>query len=309
MPPRPATERLSRLLVMVPWLTARERVPLAEVATTFRITEAQAEADVLLMGLLGVPPYTGGCNVDVWLEGDDVVSFPQPYLARPPRLTPAEGFSLLAAGRTLLAVPGPEAGGPLERALAKLESVLGDGRGLAVDVAATPMLDVVRAAVEGGHRLRITYYAAWRNEESTREVDPHVVYQRRGRWYADAHCHRADGTRRFRIDRIREADDTGERFEPVQAAPPAEIFEPSLDARRVVLDLPGSARWVAEAYPAEVEERRDRLRVTIHSVGAAWLERLLLRVGPDARVVEPSDLADVGAAAARRLLVAYRSTN
>jgi proteasome accessory factor C len=305
MPPRPATERLGRLLVMVPWLTSRRRVTLDELADTFHISVEQAEDDVLLMGMLGVPPYTGGCNVEVWLDGDDVVAHPQPYLARPPRLTPSEGFTLLTAGRTLLAVPGAAAG-PLERALAKLAAVLGDGRGLAVDLQAPPLLDPVRNAVEHGKSLRITYYAAWQDERTEREVEPHVVYQRRGRWYVDAHCHRAGGTRRFRIDRISELADSGERFEPVRAAPPAEVFEPPADARTVVLDLPASARWVVEAYPAEVEEVGGRLRVTLRAVGAAWLERLLLRVGPDARVVEPADLADVGAAAARRLLDQYR---
>jgi hypothetical protein len=91
---------------MAPWLTARRRVPLAEVATTFRIPIGQAEADVLLIGMLGVPPYTGGFLVEVSLDGDDVIAHPQPFLSRPPRLTPAEGFGLLTAGRALLAVPG-----------------------------------------------------------------------------------------------------------------------------------------------------------------------------------------------------------
>jgi proteasome accessory factor C len=305
MPPRPATERLGRLLVMVPWLTARRRVPLEEVASTFHLSVEQAELDVLLMGLLGVPPYTGGCNVEVWLDGDDVVAHPQPYLQRPPRLTPSEGFSLLAAGRTLLAVPGATTDGPLQRALTKLESVLGDGRALAVDLQSPPLLEVVRAAVTEGRRLRISYYAAWRDELSDREVDPHVVYQRRGRWYLDAHCHGAAGIRRFRVDRIRSVVDTGESFEPVRADPPSEIFEAPADARRVVLDLPASARWVVESYPVEVLDDGERLRVVVHSVGTAWLERLLLRAGPDARVEEPSDLVGLGSAAAARLLAAY----
>ena len=38
----------------------------------------------------------------------------------------------------------------------------------------------------------------------------------------------------------------------------------------------------------------------------AWLERLLLRAGPDARVVDPPESADIGPAAARRLLGRYQ---
>ncbi len=306
MPPAPAVDRLSRLLVMVPWLTARRRVPLDELADAFDITRAQAEADVLLVGMLGVPPYTGGCLVEVTLEEDDVVAHPQPYLSRPPRLTPSQGFSLLTAGRALLGVRGAEAEGPLARALAKLSTVLGDGTGLAVDLQSPPALPEVRRAVEEGRTLHIEYYAAWRDTVTERAIEPHVTYQRRGRWYVAAQCLLRGGERRFRIDRIQHLEETGQRFEPVRADPPDGIFDPGADATHVVLDLPVSARWVVEAYPLEWEEADGRLTVHVDLLGTAWLERLLLRVGPDARVVEPPELRDLGAQAARRLLAEYR---
>ena len=74
----------------------------------------------------------------------------------------------------------------------------------------------------------------------------------------------------------------------------------------MVLDLPASARWVVEAYPLRWEEADGRLTVHVDLLGTAWLERLLLRVGPEARVVEPLELRDLGAKAARRLLIGYR---
>ncbi|CAA9244400.1 MAG: hypothetical protein AVDCRST_MAG20-1894 [uncultured Acidimicrobiales bacterium] len=305
MPPAPATERLNRLLVMVPWLTARQRVPVGELAAAFGITRNQAEADVLLMGMLGVPPYTGGCLVEVTLDEDDVVAFPQPYLSRPPRLTAAEGFTLLTAGQALLGVPGAEPDGPLARALRKLQTVLGDGRGLAVDLQSPTYLADVRRAVEDGRALQIRYYAAWRDGVTDRVVEPHVAFQRRGRWYLAAHCHLRGGVRRFRVDRIQQLEETGERFEPVRAPPPEGIFDPGDDAVHVVLRLPVSARWVVEAYPLEWEEVDGRLIVHVRLLGTAWLERLLLRVGPGAEVLEPPELRDLGTAVARRLLAAY----
>jgi predicted DNA-binding transcriptional regulator YafY len=36
------------------------------------------------------------------------------------------------------------------------------------------------------------------------------------------------------------------------------------------------------------------------------LERLLLRLGPDAEVIDPPDLVDTGRRAAERVLAAYR---
>ena len=103
MPPIPATEQVRRLLVMVPWLTARGRVPLDELAKAFGISVKQAEADVNQASMIGVPPYTGGYYVDVYLDEDGTVEAnPGPYLTRPPQLSAAQGFALLTSARALL---------------------------------------------------------------------------------------------------------------------------------------------------------------------------------------------------------------
>jgi proteasome accessory factor C len=307
MPPVPATEQLRRLLVMIPWLSARGRVSLDEVARAFHISTKQAEADVNQAMMIGVPPYTGGCYVNVYLDADgDVVADPGPYLSHPPKLTPAQGFALLASARAVLdaADAGLEPHGPLASAVAKLEKTLGDTHVVGVDLQAPPNLDVVRDAVETGTSLRIEYYAAWRDDVTDRVIDPHVVFQRNGRWYVQAWCHRANDIRRFRIDRIRSIEPVGS-FTPVRAEPPTDVWDPGADAPRVVIDIPATERWVVEAYPVEWEERGDMLRVTMNVLGTAWLERLLLKVGPSAKVIEPESMRSVGADAARRLLEAY----
>jgi proteasome accessory factor C len=77
----------------------------------------------------------------------------------------------------------------------------------------------------------------------------------------------------------------------------------------VVLDLAPAARWVAERYPNEgIEARPDGfLRVTLRISEQAWLERLLLRAGPDAALVEGDGAA--GPSAAGRVLARYRAGN
>jgi proteasome accessory factor C len=63
---------------------------------------------------------------------------------------------------------------------------------------------------------------------------------------------------------------------------------------------------VAEQYPVEKVEQLDggRLRVTLVASQPAWLERLLLRLGPHATVVAGD--TGLAAEAARRLLRHYR---
>ncbi|MDQ1424474.1 MAG: proteasome accessory factor, partial [Acidimicrobiaceae bacterium] len=77
------------------------------------------------------------------------------------------------------------------------------------------------------------------------------------------------------------------------------------------LELEPDAAWVVEVYPVEAVEQvgGGRLRATLAISARPWLERLLLRLGPRARVVEETgdaDLAGCAADAARRVLARYQ---
>ena len=69
--------------------------------------------------------------------------------------------------------------------------------------------------------------------------------------------------------------------------------------RRIPLTCPGP---VAD----RVDHPDGSFEVVFDVVGTTWLERLLIRVGPDARVLEPSDLTELGPQAAERLPDLYR---
>jgi proteasome accessory factor C len=207
-------------------------------------------------------------------------------------------------------VPGADDAGPLASALAKLESALGASGSVAVELEAPPLLAVVRAASEGRRRLAVEYFSAWRDEVTSRTIDPYVVFSQEGRWYVVAADSLRGDVRHFRVDRLASAGETGESFEvpeDVALAPPERAFRGSSESVEVVLVLPASARWVAETYaPLAVEDLDDgRLRVRLLASGERWLERLLLRVGPEAVVESPASMADVGARAAARLLEQY----
>ena len=316
--------RLRRMLLMVPWLLETGGSTVAELAERFGVSEDDVVRDLNLVMCCGVPPYGAEHMITVMLDDDgSVLAWRGPFFARPMRLTPTEGFAVLAAGRTLLAVPGADPEGPLATALDKLEAALGSatpvpdaagaGRGAAapsldVDLEAPPLLGVVRAAADAGERLDVVHYSAWR-DPTERTIDPLLVFSSDGRWYVTADDSRSGERRHFRIDRLAAAEPTGGHFErPPDAptGPPAQLFS-GADSTEVTLVLPASARWVAEAYqPLDVDELDDgRLRVRLAVGGERWLERLLLRVGPEAVVEAPPELVDAGAAAARRLLERY----
>jgi proteasome accessory factor C len=107
---------------------------------------------------------------------------------------------------------------------------------------------------------------------------------------------------------------TGRRFDP----PPTReevaelVYRPRPDDPRVVLELAPDAAWVVESTPHEaaVPLTRGRWkggwRLTLAVSEVTWLERLLLVLGPAARVVQPAALKDLAASAAERLRSRYR---
>lgn len=306
--------RLRRILLMVPWLLEEGGSTVAEIAERFGVSEKEVVRDLNLIMCCGLPPYGGGDLITVVLDDDgSVEAWPGPFFTRPMQLTPVEGFAVLAAGRALEAVPGTAQRDALRSALAKLEAALGAAGTLAVDLESPRHLGAVQRAANEGKRLRITYYAFGRDEVTERVIEPLVVHSRDGRWYAETRDVTDSGSpreRRLRVDRIRSAEPNGERFEaPVPPpAPPERLYEPGPDAIEVVVSLPGRARWFAEWMETEeVEHLGDgRLRVRLWVEGTRVLERLLLRVGPDAVIEAPPELAGLGRAAAERVLARYR---
>jgi proteasome accessory factor C len=309
-----ASDRLQRLLAMVPWIASQDGPTVEEICSRFGITPAELAADLDVIWLVGLPPYTPDALVDVAQDGDRVWIRYAEMFATAHRLTPDQAVALLTAGASVLALPGADADGDLAHGVEKLAAVLGVDRTQILDIdlgAARPdIVDTLRTAVRDQRRVRIDYYSYGRDSRSIREVDPHVVHAEGGSLYLVGHCHEAGGERRFRIDRVASATLLDEAVSvPPRTERSSDVFQADDADPRVVLDLPASAAWVAEAHPVEqVDHRRDgRLRVTLAVAAVPWLERLLLSLGPDARVAEGAPgLADAGARAAERILGRYR---
>ena len=166
----------------------------------------------------------------------------------------------------------------------------------------------MQRAIQARHTVTIDYYAFGKDERSVRRVDPHRLYADQGHWYLAAFCHEAGGDRIFRADRIRQITTLDTTFEPPRDEPNLAVFRPAPDDPRVTIDLAPSARWVVEQYPTEAHEERDDgvVRVTLAITARPWLERLLVRLGPEATVVEehPS-LSGATTEAAARILARY----
>lgn len=307
-----ADDRLRRLLALIPWVASQDGPTVKDVCARFGCTERQLVADIELVFLCGVHPWTPDALIEAVVEDGRVWIRYADWFRRPLRLTPPEALALVARGAALLAVPGTDPAGPLARGLAKLASVLGVAPGEAMDVELGPaeagVLDVVRHGAARHHQVELDYYSFGRDGWSVRIVDPWRVFSEGGSWYVEGWCHQAGDTRLFRVDRVRSASALESTFTPPPAPTGARTFSPRADDPVVVLDLAPAAGWVATQYPNEgVQAGSDgRMTVRLRVSERAWLERLLLRLGPDVVVVEgPADLAGAGSAAAARLRRRY----
>jgi proteasome accessory factor C len=311
-----ATDRVLRMLAMVPYISRRPGVAIAELAAEFGVSVDQVTSDLDLLMVCGLPGYYPDDLIDVVLDEDGgTVSISYDAgIVRPVRLTTDEAVALTVALRALADLPGlvdPEA---VLSALAKLEQAAG-APVPAVQVAAAdpaPALGVVREALHRSKRLWIRYYTASRDALTEREVDPIRLLVIDGHAYLEGYCHVAESVRRFRVDRIDEARITEEPAQAplwVDADVPAALFSPDPSSRPVTLLLRPGAKWVAEYYLmdeiTELEDPAGALRVRMRFGGDDWLVRLVLSLGGAAVIEDRPDLAAQVAERAAAALAAY----
>jgi proteasome accessory factor C len=304
-------DRFRRLLLLVPYVLARQGVPVPEVCDRFGITRAQLMADLNLLFVCGLPGYGPGDLIDAFVDGDGVWIRMAEYFHRPLRLTPPEGL-LLYAGARALASTGV-ADDALGRAIERLGQALGPDVLDAVSVGLEEAvgLETIREALLRGRRVHIVYQARSTEETTERTVDPWAVFLASGRWYLAGWCHRVSDERVFRVDRVKSVELLDEEARVPEDVDLSRFASLQVgggdDVRQVVLEVAPEAGWVVEHYRiASKEELGDGwVRIRLNAGGTAWIERLLLSLGARARVVAPDDLAERVRALACRLAERY----
>jgi proteasome accessory factor C len=297
------------MLAIVPWIAAQDGPTVEEVCRRFGVERRQLIEDLSVVQFVGLPPYTPDMLIEVVFEGDRVWVRLADVFSRPLRLSPDQALGLVAAGTALA-----ETSGPLATGLAKLADLLGidpeDAIAIRLGASRPEVLETLRRAVREQRRVHLDYFAYSRDRRTSREVDPYRVFAAGGAWYLVGWCHLVGDRRTFRVDRIYRVELLDSGFErPPSDEVAAEVFAVEPTAPRITLDLAPSARWVAETYPVDqvTEGPEGRLRVRLAVASRTWLERLLLRLGPAAKVVETTDpgLRDAGREAAQRVLARY----
>jgi proteasome accessory factor C len=176
-----------------------------------------------------------------------------------------------------------------------------------VDLAEPDLVGELRRAAAEGTVLRIVYTALSSGATTQRDVEPWTVFSTMGNWYVAAHCRLAGAERVFRVDRIQDAEPTGETFDPPAEPPPPEVrYSPGVDDVEATIRLSPAAQWITEYYPVETIATEDHYIVVRFSASNPLvIARLLMRLGDGATLIEGAEVAAAQRGLRERILARY----
>ncbi|HEU4739131.1 MAG TPA: WYL domain-containing protein [Solirubrobacterales bacterium] len=297
-------ERFARLVTLAGLLIEAakkgERLQVADLRERLELTEDELREDV---ELLNVVNFGGGTYV-LYAEilGDEIEVDSQPYgdnFARPARLLPLEAKALVAA-IDLFGDHLPQSN--LQTARDKIVKALGHDpseEGLEIASAGGGDAEVARLvnqAIAESRVLELSYYKENEDQFTERRVEPYRLENGKEGWYVEVYDLTKEGVRHFKLDRVKEANLSEEKFEP---RPEVEEFAgvegwmthgevPTAEVARVWVS-PERARWLREERTVVEELADGAVVVELPYAGKPWLVREILRGAGDLVVLEPPD--------------------
>jgi proteasome accessory factor C len=274
----------------------------AELAERFSIPIEELQDNLSLLNLVN---FGGGCYA-VYAEHDgDVVRVDKELYGdvfrRPPKLTPLEARAIRLAIEYVGPTIAADAHTKLVRVRKKLEETFGR-----FDLNATPEPRVasdeetlVKVLSDGAEKRRVVeleYLKEGEDKPTLRRVEPYTIERELPVWRVHTWDRTVDGARTFRLDRMRSAQLTDERFDRREGFDPSYLQNPRV---AVLLHSPAVARWKLERGAQLLTDGSAVAHVPYKTED--WLLSEILADRGETVVLEPQKLRDVVAKRARRL--------
>jgi proteasome accessory factor B len=294
------SERLRRLLLVVPAVRKRPGIKLEELANELRLDADELREDIELLGYVGRPPFAPDDLIDISVDerGRVQVALDQSF-ERPPQLVPLEALALAAACEEV-APADPAVRTALEKLTARLPPESRDlYKQLAKRlVASTPLpgeaakaLEILKRAAENKREVALRYQSDPLRE---RLFHPQGVIDHAGAWYAIGQDPQKLAERTFRIDRIVQVRETSHSFADLGPLDPKRfererLFFPTGKEEPVELRFSeAAAQWALFRYGSRARLMPDgRAEVWIDAAGSAWAVALALSFAGEAEIAFP----------------------
>lgn len=293
--------KIDRLVAILVMLLRKERVQAKELAERFGVSVRTILRDVDAINLAGIPIVTyqgagGGIGVAEGYRLDKSVLTGNEMAAV---ITALKGFDAALAGsshevlmeKLKNTLPAPQ----LAMLDTRLRQFVIDFSPWHDDTLEKERLAVIRQAIEAARMLAFTYLDS-NGTKTDRKVEPYSLILKGNIWYVFAWCALRGSFRYFRLSRIRNLKDTGERYHPrdLPQEPIPRESEWAKPRNLVPLELKFSPQMesiVADWFGGDMQPCDDGwIMVRTAYPEENWLYSFLLSFGNELEVVSPSHI-------------------
>jgi len=292
-----APERFGVLQALLAHLLAacgdekRAMLDAGELAERFTIPLEELQETLSLLNLVN---FGGGCYT-VYAEVDESTGLVRvdkelygDVFRKPPKLTPLEARAIRLAIEYVGPTIAADAHRPLDRVRRKLEETFGqfEFAPTRASRAADDEEALVKTLSQGAEKRRLVeleYLKEGGEEPTTRLVEPYTIERELPFWRVHTWDRTVDGPRTYRLDRMRSARLTSDRFEPRQGFDPNYLAEPAV---ALLWHAPAIARWKLERGARQLTDKAALSEVTFKT--EEWLLSEVLADRGETVVLEPA---------------------
>lgn len=313
------SQRLARLLKLIPFLQKNSGISLEQTAILFGISEKQLISDLNLIWLCGLPGYSHLELIDVSYDSGFITISNAETLNRPMRITFEEGAALLLAIVQLIEIAPPADSQTLRSLQEKISKIISldfnSESTKEVETNSPLVLPEIQSAMAQRDKkvaLNIDYYSATLDEHLQSQIYPLELSSERGFTYLFAYSVTEHRYRYFRLDRISGAHVISNP-ESVKALPSETVHvEPNTTESgkpiEVSIEITQGGSWIVQKWGItsllfDGERQCFTGQIAVHN--PIWLERATLSAGGALSVVAPERLRAQMVEAAHRALEKY----
>jgi proteasome accessory factor C len=277
--------RTARLLDLVPYLNTHQGISIEELAEKFEVTSTQITSDLTTLWMCGLPGYTPLELMDLDFDSGFVTIRNAETLSKPRHISFDEGIALLI-GLDLLSSSIPEDRKDLIAHLDTLKEKISSKFGAPVIVKADPkisptILEKISSALGSRSVVEIEYHSLYKDEVTTRSIQPIEIILESGNQYVRGYCFTAQALRDFRIDRI-------SAIGPSTTVPVQNLQQTNPEKIEYEVAFHEPTRDVIERFGIDFDNISSAS--IQRSFSKQWIERSIMASGGHVELVTPQNL-------------------
>lgn len=282
-------EQTGRLLDLVPFLLSHQGISIEDLAAHFKVDKEEMLEDLNTLWMCGLPGYTPLELIDLNFDSGFVTIRNAAPLARIRTMSSAEIVSLILG----LDILRENSASLSEENLAKVNALSATLRSqvnvpISVsDRSASSHRTIILQSIASRSSVEIDYFSPTSDKKSKRVITPFHFFEDNGIEYLLAHCHLAQSSRTFRVDRISGCT-------VVAAKEPVEATTSDTSAKvRALVAIHSLDRATIETLDLESEDVSPESTVPVEAYSPEWLVRAIMETDSGLEIVEPTSLREM----------------